>query len=173
MIERINAILLAFIDAHDGHSQSDEIVEERLYTARKALFNVPAPSGNRYINDWDILLKIARDYIDARKNTKLTEDYELCWDTEPADVPSLRSLILKHAQKGMDCNQRNSFEKRLRRNFDKNKVELLRQAYFGAGSLIDPGETIAWNLADCLRPFEIRVGTPRSIKLGHKPRPNK
>ncbi len=173
VVDRINSILLGLIEAHDGHSQSDEIVEARLYVARKAVFNIPAPSGNRFIDDWENLLSIARHYIADRGEPKISEDWELFWDPEPTNTRSFRALVRLRASKDLDDKQFESFERRLRRSFRKHKSELLRQAYFTSGAFVRPDEAIVAPLAEWLDQFGIRVGMPRDIKLGHKPKPIK
>jgi hypothetical protein len=173
VVERINTILLGFIQAHDGHRQSDEDVEARLYSARKALFNIPAPSGNRFIDNWDTLLKIAGQHIADRGEPQISNDWELYWDPEPSNVRTFSALVRLHATEGLGENQLKSLIRRFRRNFNKHKSELLRQAHFTPSSFIRPDDAIVAPLADWLDEFGIRLGMPRNLKLGHKPKPIK
>jgi hypothetical protein len=169
VVERINTILLGFIQAHDGHRQSDEDVEARLYLARDALFNIPAPSGNRFIDDWDTLLKIAGQYITDRGEPQISNDWELYWDPEPSNVRTFRALARLYAKDDITEQELNTLAKRLGRNFKINRAELLRQAHYSREAFIRADDAIAEPLADWLEKFGIRMEKPRSIKLGHKP----
>ena len=91
----IDALLLAIIRANP----TTESASKRLEAAKLALFGIPVKHGNKPIDDIDLLMLIAKDYIKDRGTPNIAADWSIFWNDEnPKNARSLRQLIRIHSE---------------------------------------------------------------------------